>query len=386
MPETHSDLSQGDLTSLNRSGLHGPVASAVLACGILLLAAGLRIYNVAGLDLWIDEANSVIIARQAPGDLLARLKLDSSPPLYYFILHAWMNVFGESEPALRALSIVGGVALVGCVFLIGRRLFGTEAGACAALLLALSPIQVFYSRQTRMYTLLPLAALLSAYFLWQAISNGRRRYVFACGLSTLAALYLHNAALYLLPAHAIVLLWSGALRKKPLRWLLCGLGLVVGYLPWLPTLLAQLANKGQYSWFIPFWHAWGPGGALLQTLNSFAPAGKQPGYVQFSGLTRTAALPVVLFAGIAGLSLLRLARTRCDGRVQRASIGWLLSIVFVPLACALVGSSLLMPNYVPGRTDQLVIPALYYSSPSDWASFGRGLCATVCWPACWCSR
>ena len=128
-----------------------------------------------------DEANSVIMARQGPGELLARLKLDSNPPLYYLILHAWMGAFGASETAVRGLSIVGSVALVASVFLIGRRLFGTETAAIAALLLAVSPIQVFYSQQARMYTLLSVAALLSSYFLWRAIADGRPRFVVACG-------------------------------------------------------------------------------------------------------------------------------------------------------------------------------------------------------------
>ena len=32
--------------------------------------------------------------------------MDGSPPLYYLLLHGWMAIFGETEAATRALSLV----------------------------------------------------------------------------------------------------------------------------------------------------------------------------------------------------------------------------------------------------------------------------------------
>ena len=50
---------------------------------------------------WIDEANTYAIAQGPLEQIPARLSNDASPPLYYFLLHFWMNYFGTSEFALR---------------------------------------------------------------------------------------------------------------------------------------------------------------------------------------------------------------------------------------------------------------------------------------------
>ena len=330
------------------------VRHILLVLGILAVAVGLRLYDVGGKDVWIDEANGVIMSQGTLPELFAPLKLDSSPPLYYIILHGWMKVFGDSELALRGLSILCGVAAVGTVFVIGRRLYSLETGALAAVLVATSPIQIFFSQQGRMYALLALVALLSSYWLWRAVSDGSRRFVVAYGLATLAALYVHNHGLYLLPAHAVVLLWSGALWARPGTWLICGGCVVVGYLPWLPILLAQLENTMQYDWLLPFWRRQGPLGAVKCTLISFAPGGPHP-FFRSAIPKEPGWLSPLLFSMVAGLSLVRLVWRSNDGR-RAARVGWLLSVVCIPLVSALLASKLVTPNYVPGRCDQLVFP------------------------------
>ena len=325
------------------------------ALALLLLAGALRSYRLALPDLWIDEANGVIIAQQSLPDLIGRLRLDSSPPLYYFILRAWMHVCGNGEAAVRALSVIAGISVVGVVFLVGRRLFSRQVAWFAAVLIAVSPVQVYYSQQARMYSLLPLAALLSAYWLWRAVSDGRRYSVAVYAIATLAALYLHNGALYLLPAHLAVLLWSGALRKRPVPWVMCAVSLVAGYSPWLPILLQQLGNKTHYSWFLPFWQQSGVTGSLVQTLGSFAPGGPQPPYLRLAGLARYAWLPVVVSSFAAAVSVVQLLRLRPGAAERRPGI-CLLMCLCIPLAAALGASWVVTPNYVPGRSDQMVFP------------------------------
>lgn len=329
-----------------------------LALAILLVAAALRVYDLGGRDLWVDEANGVLISQESLPGLLARLKLDSSPPLYYLVLKGWMGIAGDAEVAVRLVSVVAGLALVAGIFIAGRRLFSLETGAFAAVLAAASPIQVFYSQQARMYALLSLLALLSFYWLWQAVARNRRRYVVGYALATLAALYVHNHGLYLLPAHAAVLLWSGALRRRPGTWLICLACIAAGYLPWLPTLLDQLRNQTHYSWYLPYWREYGPWGALWRTLESFAPGGPQPPYVALRGWQAGGQVAAVAFAAVAGLGMLRVVRRPRPDAPPRASTGLLLSFVWIPPLAALAASAVLTPNYVPGRCDQMVFPGL----------------------------
>src|SRR5947209_5352819 len=64
----------------------------------VLVAAGVILRFAARQALWLDESQSVAIARlplHGPGTTLWQgLKEDGSPPLYYLLLHGWVSLFG----------------------------------------------------------------------------------------------------------------------------------------------------------------------------------------------------------------------------------------------------------------------------------------------------
>jgi len=145
---------------------------------ILLLAAFLRFYRLDAQSLWADEGNSVSLSSRDLDHITAGAAHDIHPPLYYYLLHFWMRVFGNSEFAVRALSALLGTGLVYLTYLLGRQLSrppsvppnsGGEArhshwlGLIAALLSAISPFQIYYSQETRMYILLAALSALSVY-------------------------------------------------------------------------------------------------------------------------------------------------------------------------------------------------------------------------------
>src|SRR2546421_12853339 len=72
---------------------------------LVLLSLVLRTRHL-GIGFWIDEGLSVGISHRPLADIPGVLRQDGSPPLYYALLHLWMAVFGESEAATRALSLL----------------------------------------------------------------------------------------------------------------------------------------------------------------------------------------------------------------------------------------------------------------------------------------
>ena len=54
-----------------------------------------------GIGFWIDEGLSVGIADRPLGDIPAALRKDGSPPLYYMLLHFWLDLAGDSEEGVR---------------------------------------------------------------------------------------------------------------------------------------------------------------------------------------------------------------------------------------------------------------------------------------------
>jgi 4-amino-4-deoxy-L-arabinose transferase-like glycosyltransferase len=83
---------------------------------------------------------------------------ESTPPVYYGLAWVWTRVFGVSEFGLRSLSAVAGILTVVVVYFIGVRIAGRTAGVIAGVLVALSPLMVWYSQEARAYA---LATLLS---------------------------------------------------------------------------------------------------------------------------------------------------------------------------------------------------------------------------------
>jgi mannosyltransferase len=323
---------------------------------VLALAAALRIYDLSGKDVWVDEGNGILMAQSGYQGLLEHLKLDSSPPLYYLLLGGWMRLFGDSEAAVRSLSVIAGVLTVGAVLAIGWRLFSAETGLLAALLAAVAPTHVFYSQQARMYSLLALLGLLSSYYLWRAIEDRRARFYVAYVLSTLGALYTHNFALHLLPAQTVVILLSGALRRARWRWAASGAAIAIGYLPWVPIFLTQLANRSQYAWFVTLVHHQGCSHIPLSTLRSFSPGDPHPFYM-LAQQQRTFWTPVVLFGLTAAVGLARMWKRTPRGWKVNGRVLWLACATVLPLASAALTSVISTPNWVPGRVDQLVFPS-----------------------------
>ncbi len=139
---------------------------------LLLLSFALRVYRIGELNMWGDEAFSVFSAhRSLEAITLEGAENDPHPPLYYYLLHYYLPLFGASEFALRFFSAFFGAATIALVYKIGSRLFDPRVGALGALIAALAPFHVFYSQEIRMYSLAMFlgAGVLYAFVrLWQS--------------------------------------------------------------------------------------------------------------------------------------------------------------------------------------------------------------------------
>lgn len=209
------------------------VAAPTLAA-IIALSFVLRVVDLTGLSLQGDYAYSVYAARQDVSAIARERLLDGHPPLYYYLLHFWMLVAGQSELTVRIPSVLIGVLLVPLAYVFGARHFGRPTGLLASLLVAVSPALVHYSRMPRMYILLALLGLASASALATAIERNRKRDWAGYALATSLLLYTHYYGLVLVVAEmAFVLLFHREPRERFLRWLVALGASGAVYLPWL---------------------------------------------------------------------------------------------------------------------------------------------------------
>jgi 4-amino-4-deoxy-L-arabinose transferase-like glycosyltransferase len=230
------------------------VAGLVLL--ITLLGLGLRLYRLDAQSLWYDEGFSVYLARMGLGEITANTAADIQPPLYYYLLHGWIQLFGDTELALRSLSVLFGVLTIPLMYAMALRLFSSRlAGLLAALLIAVSPLHVWYGQEARMYTLLTFLCLLSSFLLLLAIDAKKTRNVLilwaAYTLVNVAALYTHYFAIFVLAFQAVLIFVIWVAREfRPLHLILGGLasGVVtlLLYLPWLPYLITRYGADVSY--------------------------------------------------------------------------------------------------------------------------------------------
>jgi uncharacterized membrane protein len=96
-------------------------------------------------------------------ELWARSPDPNHPSLYFLLLRWSLGVFGLSEAAARVPSAIAATCNLLLVVVLARRLrLGARAPWMAAALLALAPIDLWYSQEARMYEAVTTAGLLFA--------------------------------------------------------------------------------------------------------------------------------------------------------------------------------------------------------------------------------
>jgi hypothetical protein len=288
-PEPPAVLASSDASRRQPRWLVVGAATAVIA-GIVL-----RFWTTS--DLWLDEALTVNIARLPLREIPDALRHDGAPPLYYFLLHGWIQLFGEGDAAVRALSGLFGVAAFPVVWLAGRKLAGRQVAWTALLLLATSPFGIRFSTETRMYALVTLLTLVGYLALMSALDSPTLPRLVAVGVLTGLLLLTHYWAIYLLTAAAIPLFVIA--RSPPARAggnndrsvaarraIAAIAGGCVLFLPWVPIFLGQLRHTGT---------PWGDPPSLRALVNALS---------EFAGGVTSAGrgLAVVIFA-LAALAL-----------------------------------------------------------------------------------
>jgi len=231
-------------------------ATVGLAVIILLISGAVRLHQATMPEIWYNEAFSILLSRLSVEEILFHAARDVHPPLYYLILHYWMNGFGSDPLAARSLSIVAGIATVGVAMLLTRQLASRRAAVLAGLLLAFFPIAIRYSQEVRMYALLGLLLITAIYMLWLWVNRQRTFYLVAYGVLMVAALYTHYFALLCALANWIYLSLTrdarGKVQALSRTWWVANAAIAIAYLPWLPTLFSQLEHRELVGWIVRY--------------------------------------------------------------------------------------------------------------------------------------
>lgn len=245
---------------------------------ILIILGGfaLRLFRLGAQSLWYDETVSAVLARKSTAALIAHTARDIHPPGYYLLLHNWRALVGDTEFALAFFSVIFGVLLIVTVFALAKRLAGAPAAQWTAALVALSPYNLWYSQEVRMYTLGAWLGMLAVIFALMAFAPelistrpqkaSQRRWAIGYALIAALGLYVLYYFAFLLIAlniFLLIILWR---RRKFVPWLVANFGAVILYVPWIPVAWRQATQPP-----VPPWRSVVPlGDILLESWNALS--------------------------------------------------------------------------------------------------------------------
>ncbi|HEY66306.1 MAG TPA: hypothetical protein G4O02_17280, partial [Caldilineae bacterium] len=306
-------------------GQRRALLSLILLGGFLL-----RLYQLGAQSLWYDETVSAYLASESPARLIAHTSRDIHPPLYYLLLHFWTRLVGDSEFALAFVSVFWGMLLIAITYEIARRLIDPATGLLAAFLVAISPFNVWYSQEVRMYTLgsfLGMITLGALVRLWGERARGWKRAWLVWVVAAAAGLYtLYYFAFLLIAENLFVLAyWLWRRRRAPemdarwWRWAGAQAAALVLYLPWLPIFYRQATNPP-----VPPWRSFTGAWAVLRDSWSALVLGQ-------SVEPARAWLPLLIAAAIYLLALWPGREEPRRRLLSNAARGLLASYTFIPI-------------------------------------------------------
>lgn len=337
----------------------------VAACGILILAGALRLYHIGTQELWIDESISYHIVTSPNGREVALR--ESTPPLYFIFLRAWISLAGTTEAGLRSFSALCGVLFIAALIAAGRALFNTSVGLWSGSFAAVSPIHIYYSQEARTYTLLTLWLVLTYAALWRALRKGTWAAWFVVAVCALLALYSHYySVLALIPTVLLVHWWSDTdSRNQWIRYGVIGLLCFVLFIPWVLLNFSLIAYPMTRAlWVEEFWRATPPLLAVPKSLEAMAfGMYSWPGAPYMKQFTEDESFPPsIRYWGIAVLCLVGFIalipwgdKRLAISEMRRRKL-WVVTLILFPLLVFWI-VSFYRPHYIVGRYDMVIFPA-----------------------------
>jgi mannosyltransferase len=243
-----TDLWHEDLHLARRRVMDEPTTPGGRLAHVLIPAAVTAVVVAIGLgrpSLWTDEFQSWGMAKTPWSQLLPILKyVDAVHGLYYVLLHLWVDVFGDSDVALRIPSLLAMAASAGFIGAIGNRLSGRATGLLAGIVFAALPSTTRYGAEARQYAIVVLVACVATWLLLQAWQRPNlTRWWLAYGLTIALLGWLHMVALLMVAAHAwITLAWH---RRD---WWRFGIAAAFGTVACLPIVHYGYGQKSQVAY------------------------------------------------------------------------------------------------------------------------------------------
>lgn len=180
------------------------------------------------LPLWYDEGCSWLAASKSfpsgINDFLFNKDFQHTP-LYFYYLHFWMKLFGQSDIALRLSSLIPSFFVLPLIYIVAKQISNKSTALIAMFIASTSVFQIFYASEVRMYPLAILFSLLSINALLRYITDFKvKQLVEIVVYNTILAYLMIGAPIFVLAEIICLLSYLSQGHKEEIKKVLVSFG------------------------------------------------------------------------------------------------------------------------------------------------------------------
>jgi len=184
---------------------------SLLALFIIILVS--IVVYLSNQSIRLDESQTIWVASKPINTVWRLIGEDVHVPLYFTILHFWMQVFGNTIISARIPSFIFYLLTLYVLYKFSLESANKKVALLAVLLFSLSPFILWYSFEARMYTQFAFFSSLSTLFFLRMVRSRADSGKLGFFLSTSLGVYTHYFYMFFLVSQGIYLLWHLHINK-----------------------------------------------------------------------------------------------------------------------------------------------------------------------------
>lgn len=313
----------------------------------------LVLFTISKSSIWFDEAFGVYLSHFNFIEIARYTAADVHPPFYYWLLKIWGMMFGNSELALRSMSLLFGCVSIIFGYILTNKLFSKNVARVSLIFMVLSPMMVRYSQEARMYTLVTAIALAATYVLTIAINSKKKLPWVIYGILVSLGMWTHYFSALVWLTHWI---WRADNIRRVAKkgefkrlfftreWIMAHIIAIGLFIPWLPSLFYQLVIvQAAGFWISP---------VTPETIFNFIT-----NVVYYLDVTKaTGWLALLIITAVITISTLAFKIYKSQNQTQRQSYRLIMSLAIIPVVLLFLSS---MPPLRPSFVDRYLIPSTF---------------------------
>lgn len=206
----------------------------IMLYGLVGLGFLLRTFHLVYQSLWFDEIITVHLA-QLPwlagldGLLAQGIQLT---PFFHWVTKLWLFT-GTSEWALRFPAVVFSVLTIPLIYQLGKTFFSSTVGLLAAVIIVITPFQIWYAQELKIYSILTLSATGSMIFFGLLLKKETRPRFLGLLLFNIIGIYAHYFMLLITTVQFIfILIYLKKYFHLLQNWVFTQILSITALIPW----------------------------------------------------------------------------------------------------------------------------------------------------------